>query len=70
MSQHQTPSVKGTDDQMTVRDLEIGETAQIDTVGGTGALRQHFLDMGPWSGHHTDQVRSDERPDGIHHQRL
>ncbi|WP_249113766.1 ferrous iron transport protein B [Atopobium sp. oral taxon 416] len=46
MSQHQTPSVKGTDDQMTVRDLEIGETAQIDTVGGTGALRQHFLDMG------------------------
>lgn len=27
-------------------DLEIGETATITEVGGTGALRQHFLDMG------------------------
>ncbi|MCD7836315.1 MAG: ferrous iron transport protein B [Lachnospiraceae bacterium] len=31
---------------MTLRDLEIGETAIIDAVGGEGALRQHFLDMG------------------------
>ncbi len=31
---------------MTLRDLEIGKTAVISTVGGEGALRQHFLDMG------------------------
>jgi len=30
----------------TLRDLSIGETVQITTVGGDGALRQHFLDMG------------------------
>ena len=31
---------------MTLKELEIGESAVIDTVGGEGALRQHFLDMG------------------------
>ena len=31
---------------MTLKDLEIGDIARIDTVGGEGALRQHFLDMG------------------------
>ena len=31
---------------MTIRDLKIGESAIITTVGGEGALRQHFLDMG------------------------
>ena len=31
---------------MTLRELEIGASAVIDTVGGEGALRQHFLDMG------------------------
>ena len=31
---------------MTLRDLEIGKSAVIKTVGGDGALRQHFLDMG------------------------
>ena len=31
---------------MTLKDLNIGESAVIDTVGGEGALRQHFLDMG------------------------
>lgn len=30
----------------TLRDLEIGETGRITRVGGEGALRQHFLDMG------------------------
>lgn len=30
----------------TVKDLQIGESAVITTVGGEGALRQHFLDMG------------------------
>ncbi|MCI5620382.1 MAG: ferrous iron transport protein B [Lachnospiraceae bacterium] len=31
---------------MTLKELEIGETARIQAVGGDGALRQHFLDMG------------------------
>ena len=31
---------------MTLIDLNIGETAVVGTVGGEGALRQHFLDMG------------------------
>ena len=31
---------------MTLRDLKIGDNAKITFVGGEGALRQHFLDMG------------------------
>ncbi|MDO5390451.1 MAG: ferrous iron transport protein B [Eubacteriales bacterium] len=31
---------------MTLKDLEIGKTAAVVSVGGSGALRQHFLDMG------------------------
>ena len=31
---------------MTLRDIETGQTVIIDKVGGSGALRQHFLDMG------------------------
>lgn len=31
---------------MTLKDLQPGQTAVIDSVGGEGALRQHFLDMG------------------------
>ncbi len=31
---------------MNLRELEIGKTASIKSVGGSGALRQHFLDMG------------------------
>ena len=31
---------------MNLKDLEIGKTAIIKTVGGEGSLRQHFLDMG------------------------
>ena len=31
---------------MTLKDLPIGKTAVITDVGGEGALRQHFLDMG------------------------
>lgn len=31
---------------MTICDLEIGQSAVISAVGGEGALRQHFLDMG------------------------
>lgn len=32
--------------RMTLKELEIGKSAAIETVGGKGALRQHFLDMG------------------------
>ena len=31
---------------MTIRDLKPGESARVISVGGEGALRQHFLDMG------------------------
>ena len=31
---------------MTLKELEIGKSAVIRTVGGSGELRQHFLDMG------------------------
>ena len=31
---------------MTLKELKAGKTAKILTVGGEGALRQHFLDMG------------------------
>ena len=31
---------------MTIRDLNPGESAVVTAVGGEGALRQHFLDMG------------------------
>ena len=31
---------------MTLKELTIGKSAEVKTVGGEGALRQHFLDMG------------------------
>ena len=31
---------------MTLKELAIGKSAVIRTVGASGALRQHFLDMG------------------------
>lgn len=31
---------------MTLKELELGKSAIITTVGGEGSLRQHFLDMG------------------------
>ena len=31
---------------MTLKELNIGESAVVEAVGGAGALRQHFLDMG------------------------
>jgi len=31
---------------MTLKELEIGKSARVLSVGGGGALRQHFLDMG------------------------
>ena len=35
---------------MTIRDMNIGQTCVITRVGGEGALRQHFLDMGVING--------------------
>lgn len=31
---------------MTLKDLEIGKSGEVTAVGGSGALRQHILDMG------------------------
>ena len=31
---------------LTLKELEKGKTATIESIGGEGALRQHFLDMG------------------------
>lgn len=35
-----------TKETMMLNNLEIGRSARIEAVGGEGALRQHFLDMG------------------------
>lgn len=42
---------------MTLKELEIGKSAVVDTVGGEGALRQHFLDMGVIPGAEVKAVR-------------
>ena len=31
---------------MNLKELKPGQSARIEAVGGEGALRQHFLDMG------------------------
>ncbi|MBQ7488274.1 MAG: ferrous iron transport protein B [Clostridia bacterium] len=31
---------------MTLKDIQPGQSARVEAVGGDGALRQHFLDMG------------------------
>ena len=42
---------------MTLKELEIGKSAVITTVGGQGALRQHFLDMGVIPGAEVTMVK-------------
>ena len=42
---------------MTLKDLKEGQSAVIKKVGGEGALRQHFLDMGVIPGAHVSVVR-------------
>ena len=42
---------------MTLRELKIGQFARIESVGGEGALRQHFLDMGVIPGAEVEMVR-------------
>ncbi len=54
------------DEMMTLKELEIGQSAIITRVGGEGALRQHFLDMGVIPGAEiTDQICTDGRSYGI-----
>ena len=35
----------------TLKEAKLGKTVRIEKVGGSGALSQHFLDMGvlPWT---------------------
>lgn len=42
---------------MTLDELEIGKSARILSVGGKGALRQHFLDMGLIQGAEVTMVK-------------
>ena len=42
---------------MTLRELEAGKSAVIRRVGGEGALRQHFLDMGMIPGAEVTMVK-------------
>ena len=42
---------------MTLRELPVGGSAVILRVGGQGALRQHFLDMGLIPGAHVKLVK-------------
>ena len=50
-------SVQTEGGNMTLKDLKIGESAVIQTVGGSGALRQHFLDMGVIPGAQVKMVK-------------
>ena len=43
---------------MTLDELETGKSAVIETVGGTGHLRQHLLDMGIIPGARVKMIRS------------
>ena len=45
---------------MTLKELKPGQTARIITVGGEGALRQHFLDMGVIPGAEATLIRDRE----------
>ena len=54
---------------MTLDELQIGQSATLTTVGGEGALRQHFLDMGLIPGEEVTLVRFG-RSHGDHGARL
>ena len=51
---------------MTLKDLPIGKTATVQSVGGDGVLRQHFLDMGliPQADVTSGEICSHGRPCG------
>ncbi len=57
---------------MTLKELPIGKTATIRSVGGEGALRQHFLDMGliPKGRSDHGKIRADGRSDGTSYPQL
>jgi len=38
--------LKEINDMPTLKEVKIGETVRVEKLGGDGALRQHFLDMG------------------------
>lgn len=42
---------------MTLKELGVGHSAIVRTVGGEGALRQHFLDMGIIPGAHISVIK-------------
>ena len=56
----------------SLRELPIGKTATIRSVGGEGALRQHFLDMGliPKGDVTMGEICTDGRPDGTSYPQL
>ena len=43
MTKNQSPNGPAAE---TLRDLPVGMSATVNSVGGKGQLRQHFLDMG------------------------
>ena len=43
---------------MTLKELNIGESAVIRTVGGDGALRQHFFGYGRDTGSRSDRGKA------------
>ena len=45
-SDNREKTKKVNEEKMTLKELEVGKSAVIRSVGGKGALRQHFLDMG------------------------
>lgn len=56
----------------SLRELPIGKTATIRSVGGEGALRQHFLDMGliPKGEVTMGEICADGRSDGTSYPQL
>ena len=49
--------IDANDNALTLNLLPIGKNALIQQVGGEGALRQHFLDMGLIPGAHVTMVK-------------
>ena len=47
----------------SLRELPIGKSATLRSVGGEGALRQHFLDMGLIAGADVTMVKYAPRGD-------
>ena len=47
---------------MTLDGLKPGESCTVTAVGGEGALRQHFLDMGVIPGAQVTLIERNERP--------